>query len=66
MDMQGKTCVVTGASNGIGKETARALARRGAATTSTGSRKTNPVTYDQEALDRLWRTSEKYVGLAAA
>lgn len=30
MDMQGKTCVVTGASNGIGKETARALARRGA------------------------------------
>jgi NAD(P)-dependent dehydrogenase (short-subunit alcohol dehydrogenase family) len=30
MDMQGKTCVVTGASNGIGKETARELARRGA------------------------------------
>jgi retinol dehydrogenase-12 len=30
MNMQGKTCVVTGASNGIGKETARALARRGA------------------------------------
>lgn len=29
-DMQGKTCVVTGASNGIGKETARELARRGA------------------------------------
>lgn len=27
MDMQGKTCVVTGASNGIGKETAHALAR---------------------------------------
>ena len=30
MDMQGKTCVVTGASNGIGKETARGLARLGA------------------------------------
>ena len=30
MDMQGKTCVVTGASNGIGKETARALAHQGA------------------------------------
>lgn len=30
MDMQGKICVVTGASNGIGKETARALARAGA------------------------------------
>lgn len=30
MSMQGKICVVTGASNGIGKETARALARQGA------------------------------------
>lgn len=30
MAMQGKICVVTGASNGIGKETARALARAGA------------------------------------
>jgi NAD(P)-dependent dehydrogenase (short-subunit alcohol dehydrogenase family) len=29
MNMQGKICVVTGASNGIGKETARALARQG-------------------------------------
>jgi NAD(P)-dependent dehydrogenase (short-subunit alcohol dehydrogenase family) len=24
----------------------------------------NPISYDQEALDRLWRTSEKYLGLA--
>lgn len=30
MSMRGKICVVTGASNGIGKETARALARQGA------------------------------------
>lgn len=30
MDMQGKICVVTGASNGIGKVTARELARLGA------------------------------------
>jgi NAD(P)-dependent dehydrogenase (short-subunit alcohol dehydrogenase family) len=26
--------------------------------------KSNPISYDQEALERLWRTSEKYVGLA--
>jgi len=30
VDMRGKTCVVTGASNGIGKVTARELARMGA------------------------------------
>lgn len=24
----------------------------------------NPISYDQEAIERLWRTSEKYVGLA--
>ena len=24
----------------------------------------HPLSYDQEALDRLWRVSEKYVGLA--
>jgi NAD(P)-dependent dehydrogenase (short-subunit alcohol dehydrogenase family) len=28
--------------------------------------KTNPVTYDQEAVTRLWQLSEKYLGLAQA
>lgn len=72
IDLTGKLALVTGGSSGLGQETARALASKGARVVITARDAPNALdgvksyALDRQNADRLWELSARLVGHASA